>query len=244
VAKSSTSARRSRNRADLYVGRINQKRRTRDALVNAALDFIRRGEHFSVADIADAAGVSRPTAYRYFATPELLHAQATLFAAGRIETGELDQLARGNGSAEQKLDALIRGSDAMTASHEAEFRSLLRLSLDPGIKSTDTLPRRPQFRQSWLSSALAELKDELGESRFDRLVAALSLMCGIESFIVLHDVLRMNRRQASDVKRWAARLLLRAAIQETTDDRATISRSARQKGTKQKRRRAKRARSR
>src|SRR5262249_45956343 len=122
--------------------------------------------------------------------------------------------------------------------------SLLRLSLDPEIKSTDTLPRRPQFRQSWLSSALAELKDELGESRFDRLVAALSLMCGIESFIVLHDVLRMTRRQASDVKRWAARLLLRAAIQETTDDRATISRSARPKGTKQKRRRAKRARSR
>jgi AcrR family transcriptional regulator len=239
VAKSSTSARGSRNRADLDVGRVNQKLRTRDALVRAALDFIRRSKHFSVADIADAAHVSRPTAYRYFATPELLRAQATLFAAGRIETSELDQLARGSGSPEEKLDALIVGSDAMTAAHEIEFRSLLRLSLDSGLRTTNALPRRPQFRQSWLSSALAELKDELGEPRFNRLVAVLSLMCGIESFIVLHDVLRMKPRQASDVKRWAARLLLHAAIHEAADDRATISRSTRSKAAKKKRRRKK-----
>jgi hypothetical protein len=135
------------------------------------------------------------------------------------------------------LDALIIGSDAMTAAHEAEFRSMLRLSLDASRTATGALPRRPQFRQSWLSSALAELKDELGGHRFNRLVAALSLMCGIESFVVLHDILRMKPRDASAVRRWAARLLLHAAIHEAADDRATISRSARSKAAKKQRRR-------
>ena len=84
-----------RTRADLKIGRVNQKLRTRDTLVNVAAEFIRRGKDFSVADVADRARVSRPTAYRYFSTPELLRAQATLFAAGRIETTALDQVAQG-----------------------------------------------------------------------------------------------------------------------------------------------------
>jgi len=170
--------------------------------------------------VADLARVSRTTAYRYFATPELLRAQATLLAAGRIETGVIDQLARGVGSPEDKLDALVVGSHTMTAAHEAEFRSLLRLTLDLKLHATHSVPGRPQFRQSWLSSALVDLKKELGRNRFERLVAALSLMCGIESFVVLHDILRMKPDEAKEVKRWAARLLLHAAIHEAADTRA------------------------
>ena len=52
------------SRTDLSVGRVDQKLRTRDALVNVAAGFIRLGEDFSVADVADRAEVSRPTAYR------------------------------------------------------------------------------------------------------------------------------------------------------------------------------------
>jgi AcrR family transcriptional regulator len=216
------------------VGRVNQKLRTRDALVNVAAEFIRRGEDFSVADVADRAGVSRPTAYRYFSTPELLRAQATLFAAGRIETSALDRVAQGSDPPKKKLDALIAGSDRMITSHETEFRSLLRLSLETGIDGARSLPRRPQFRREWLSSALAELKDELGGSRFERLVAALSLMCGIESFVVLHDVLRMRPHEATETKRWAARLLFDAALKEASAARVTQSRRERSRARRSK----------
>jgi AcrR family transcriptional regulator len=222
-----TAIGRKSSRADLDAGRVNQKLRTRDALVNVAAELVRRGEHFSVADVADLARVSRTTAYRYFATPELLRAQATLLAAGRIETGLLNQLARGVGSPEDKLDALIVGTHTMTAAHEVEFRSLLRLTLDSNLHTAHTVPGRPQFRQSWLSSALADLKHELGHNRFERLVAALSLMCGIESFVVLHDVLLLEPGEAKEVKRWAARLLLHAAVHEAADTRATQSKRER-----------------
>jgi AcrR family transcriptional regulator len=213
-----------RTRADLQVGRINQKLRTRDALVQVAAEFVRHGEDFSVADVADRARVSRPTAYRYFATPELLRAQATLFAAGRIETSALDKILHGSGSPEEKLDALILGSDRMIAAHEIEFRSLLRLSLEAGNTGAPNLPRRPQFRRTWLISVLDELKSELGQARSERLVAVLSLMCGIESFVVLHDILQMTPQQATDAKRWAARLLLHAALHEAAATGAAQSR--------------------
>jgi len=222
------------SRTDLSVGRVNQKLRTRDALVNVAAGFIRLGEDFSVADVADRAEVSRPTAYRYFSTPELLRAQATLFAAGRIETDALDQIAQGSDSPKEKLDALIAGSDKMIAAHESEFRSLLRLSLEPGVNGASSLPRRPQFRRDWLSSALAELRDKLGRNRFERLVAALSLLYGIESFVVLHDVLRMKPQHATETKRWAARLLLDAALNEAGASREVQSRGARSRARRSK----------
>src|SRR5690242_20152399 len=53
-------------------GRVNQKRRTRDAIVAAAQAIVDRGESPTVAQAAEAAAVSRTTAYRYFPTQESL----------------------------------------------------------------------------------------------------------------------------------------------------------------------------
>src|SRR2546423_11278256 len=63
---------------DLTTGRVNQKARTYQALIEAAIMFVRAGQDFSVADVADAARVGRTTAYSYFPTKEALFAQAVL----------------------------------------------------------------------------------------------------------------------------------------------------------------------
>ena len=68
----------SRPTASLETGRIQQKARTRKALVDAAIAFVRDGQDFSVGDVADAALVGRATAYTYFKTKESLRAQAVL----------------------------------------------------------------------------------------------------------------------------------------------------------------------
>jgi AcrR family transcriptional regulator len=53
-------------------GRVNQKRRTRAAIVAAAVELVEQGQSPTVAEVADAALVSRATAYRYFPTQEYL----------------------------------------------------------------------------------------------------------------------------------------------------------------------------
>ena len=47
-------------------GRVNQKRRTHDAIVRAAAELIGTGRDVTMPEIAQAALVSEATAYRYF----------------------------------------------------------------------------------------------------------------------------------------------------------------------------------
>ena len=53
----------------------NVRRRTRRAMIEAATRLVREGASPSVTEVADAAGVSRATAYRYFPTQESLLAE-------------------------------------------------------------------------------------------------------------------------------------------------------------------------
>ena len=56
-------------------GRTQQKRRTRDQLLAAAWTLMEGGDTPGVEEAAEAAGISRTTAYRYFGS------QAELLAA-------------------------------------------------------------------------------------------------------------------------------------------------------------------
>src|SRR4028119_681710 len=53
----------------------NVRRRTRRAMIEAATRLVREGASPSITEVADAAGVSRATAYRYFPTQESLLAE-------------------------------------------------------------------------------------------------------------------------------------------------------------------------
>src|SRR5512145_2055964 len=56
-------------------GRVNQKQRTRQALLAAAGELLAAGASPSLADVAEHALVSKATAYRYFASADALIAE-------------------------------------------------------------------------------------------------------------------------------------------------------------------------
>src|ERR1700735_1323500 len=60
-------------------GRTNQKARTRQAIVNACVELIRRRQPVTMPEVAKAAMVSEATAYRYF--PDLTSLLAKALAA-------------------------------------------------------------------------------------------------------------------------------------------------------------------
>ena len=70
-------------------GRVNQKRRTRSAIIAAAQAIVERGETPTVAQAANDALVSRTTAYRYFPTQDSLLLELTI----NINLRELEDLA-------------------------------------------------------------------------------------------------------------------------------------------------------
>jgi AcrR family transcriptional regulator len=194
--------------ASLETGRVQQKARTRKALVDAAIEFVRAGRDFSVADVADAALVGRATAYTYFKTKESLHAQAVLTFVASNDFPAFEEIFKRTHSAEARVRAVVNASDASIRLHEAQYRALLRSSLED--EKDPTLPRRPANRRQWLNDALEPLRGSLDRATFDRLVGALSLCVGIEAHVTLRDVCGFSETEARDIKEWAAAALVEA----------------------------------
>lgn len=62
----------------LEKGRVSQKIRTRNALLDAAYEMLRRNDPITVASVANAANISTATAYRYFPDAETIQIEAII----------------------------------------------------------------------------------------------------------------------------------------------------------------------
>lgn len=206
-------------------GRMNQKRRTRAALVAAAAEFVRIGQVPTVAQVAESALISKSTAYRYFPSQEALLAEALLNVVNRTDLEAVFVAARSTGTAAARLDAVVRADHALVVKHETAFRTAVRAMLAPRGDDPSEVPRRPGNRLHYLAEALAPLADQLGAERLQRLVIALAMCVGMESIMVTMDIAGLPLADAEAVKRWAAAALLEAALGEvsTTAPTSTVS---------------------
>jgi len=187
------------------VGRVRQKQRTRDALVGAARDLIAEGVTPTVEGAAERAGVSRPTAYRYFASQAALLATAhpeivttTLLPA----TAPVDVAAR--------LEIVVRRVTDMVVDTEPQQRTMLRLSLEPGLRQPGA-PAPPGPGDRLARGSARATRGRARPRRDRRLAIAIRSAIGIESFVWLTDVAGLSKRSAAETMRWTARSLLEAA---------------------------------
>ena len=202
------------NMSNLAGGRTNQKLRTYIDLVEHAAEFVREGKTFTVAEVADRAKVGRTTAYRYFPSVEMLVAHAALHATTEVEKNSIGAAVESKTSVSDRLEAVIVASDRSIAAHEFLYRTMLRMSLATDGSHEDLQPRRVGARKGLLNAAIGSLRAQLGDKRYERLSAALSLLLGIESTVVLSDVCQLPADKAREVKLWSARVLLEAALAE------------------------------
>jgi AcrR family transcriptional regulator len=168
-----------------------------------------------VAEIAEAADVSRRTIYQYFPTLEHLLLDATLGAIARetIED-ELDP-SRHADDIEARLDAVVRAVQRGAANTEREGRTLIRLTIDPRDDGeTAAEPRRGYRRVEWIERALAPLRDRVDAARFERLVSALVMVVGWEALFMQRDIRALTPAEGEEVSAWVARALLRATLDE------------------------------
>lgn len=202
--------------------RVQQKSRTRSALLSAAVALVAAGGAPSVAEVADAARVSRRTAYRYFPTQEQLLVEASLEGVRGIISEAIEGNARGardSGDVEARLDRVVHAMQKSAAENEQLLRSMIRLTV--GTPPDPARLKRGYRRIEWIAQALAPSKKALGTRRYERLVSALALCMGIEALIVLRDLRGLSEESAEDVSRWAARTLLRESLAEARTKRRT-----------------------
>ncbi|HEX2086752.1 MAG TPA: helix-turn-helix domain-containing protein [Solirubrobacteraceae bacterium] len=185
-------------------GRTRQKARTRAAMVAAARELLAEGTSPTVEQAADRAGVSRTTAYRYFANQRalLLAAYPELDRPSMLGPDAPEDVGR-------RLEIVTERIGAQLLDHEPELRAMLRLSLEPGASD---LPLRQGRAIVWIEDALAPLRGRLSRTELRRLVLAIRATLGIEALVWLTDVGGLSRPEAVELMRGSARTLLRDAL--------------------------------
>ncbi|MGA5824350.1 TetR/AcrR family transcriptional regulator [Kitasatospora sp. NPDC094028] len=197
-------------------GREAQRRRTRKAIVDAAVRLSAGGATPSIDDIAAAADVSRRTIYMYFPALDQLLIDAT---AGALNEPPVEAVLADPGLADDaasRVDALIRTLLAHSPQSLPLGRRLIRLTVDPpgGDTAEPGTPRRTQRRVEWLEQACEPLRGTLREESFARLISALTMVVGWEAQIALRDVRGLDPQAEQAAITWAARALVEAAIEE------------------------------
>jgi AcrR family transcriptional regulator len=195
-------------------GRFRQRRRTRTAIVAAAAELLAAGRTPSVNDVAEAAEVSRRTVYLYFPTVEQLLLDATLGMLSQAAVDEAIEAADTGGDAGERVAAMIRALSSMSTETLPLGRSLIRLTVAPTDGDDASSPRRGYRRVAWIERALEPLRPQLAPAAFERLVSALAMVVGWEALIVLQDLRGLSGEEQTETSLWAARALIRAALDE------------------------------
>src|ERR1700677_3769109 len=153
-------------------GRVNQKKRTRDAIVRAAADLSRTGREVTMPEIAKAALVSEATAYRYF--PDL---------ASLLREAIADQLpdpARALAEATDSADLLMR--------HVLAREGVVRAMIAATIARPGSTGARPALRLGLIDYALEPLQGRPGPAVLEQLKLGLSPVISAEALFSLPDL--------------------------------------------------------
>lgn len=194
--------------------RRGPRERTRRLMLDTATRMMHSGQTPSVSEVAEAAGVSRATAYRTFPS------QAALVDAVVDEgLGPILSWSSESKDAEARVVDLLETSMPRILEFEATFKAALKLTLEQwaerqtGIVDGE-VPFRRGHRVALLQKAIAPLKGVLTKAQFSKLAKSLSLIYGLEVLIVLKDIWGLKPGEAQGVATWAASALVRAAIAE------------------------------
>lgn len=188
--------------------------RTRRLMLETATRLMQAGVTPSVSEVAEAAQVSRATAYRYFPSQAALVQAVVDEGLGPILTWK-----SASDDPERRVAELFASAMPRIEAFEATFKAALKLSLDQWARrQAGTLGSEPAFtrghRVDLLKDAIAPLKGRLPPRKFKRLAQALSMMFGVEVLIVLKDMWGLDSQAMASVAQWAAGALVRTAVAE------------------------------
>jgi AcrR family transcriptional regulator len=195
-------------------GRSAQKRRTHDALVAAARQELASGRSVTVETAAAVAGVSRTTAYRYFAN----HRDLILAAHPHVDVESLLPATAPADPAERLSLVMQVFISDVTLAWEPQLRAALQLALtptrQPGASDAGTLRQGRGIQ--WILQALDPLTATHPGVDQRLLARAIRSAAGIEALIWLTDVGGLSRQQAAKVMHASAMAILRDALQRGT----------------------------
>lgn len=194
-------------------GRDRQRQRTRKDLLQAAARLMAEGKSPTLEEIAEAAMISRATAYRYFPGLDALLVEAALDVA----MPEPGVLAGGSGDLGERLQRVDDAIDSVVNANEAPLRTMMVHALQRRLRGEDALPVRQNRRMPLIEAAIDGADKRLAPKAARRLAQAMALIVGTEAMLVTKDVLQIDDDEAREVRRWAIAALAASALSKPQD---------------------------
>jgi AcrR family transcriptional regulator len=167
----------------------------------------------SVAETAVRAKVSRATAYRYFKSRSALLTAVIEASLGPVRSHASD-LPDGHA----RLHELFKKTFPRFKEFEPQLRAAALLSLEQWAQERAGLLEEEPFRRGHrvriLEHALEPLAPQLPQAVYDRLHRALSVIYGIEPYVILKDIWGVSDREVERTALWMADAMVDAALRE------------------------------
>ncbi len=190
-------------------GRVNQKRRTRTAIISACQELITAGADINMPAVARAALVSEPTAYRYF--PDL--ASLLEEALAGIEPDPAAALAAGAdpGDPVERVACAAELLAKLVIERQGAIRALISVSIARGTARQV----RPGYRFALIDQALAPLsghKPGIDAGTLEQLRRDLVVVISAEAVLTLTDLYGLESEAAVASIVHTARLITEATL--------------------------------
>jgi len=186
-------------------------------LLETAMTMIQEGGHVpSIAEVAARAKVSRATTYRYFPSRSAL-----VTAVVDASLGPVRAFASKAADGRARVHELFVQTFPRFTEFEPQMRAAAQLALEQWALERAGLleeePYRRGHRVRILEHALAPLARTLPTATRDRLHRALSVVYGIEPYMVLKDIWGLSDREVEKTALWMADALIEAAERDAAE---------------------------
>jgi len=183
-------------------------------LLDTAMDIIRDTGHVpSVAEVAARSRVSRATAYRYFPSRSVL-----ITAVIDRSLGPVRSFKSTSTDGRTRVRELFVRTFPRFKEFGPQMRAALQLALEQwaleraGLLEEETYRRGHRVRI--LEHAIAPLAATLPKPLKGRLHRALSVIFGIEPWVVLQDIWGLPDREVERIALWMADAMIDAALRQ------------------------------
>lgn len=194
-------------------GRVNQKLRTRRALLEAARELVRQGERPTVAKVAKLALISEATAYRYFPDQSSIVREALL-----LPWGGPDEALAGIAEDASLADRVAVGAKALlrfVIANETAVRSVMGLSLLRSVEGevgrSEARAMRPGHRLALIDVALRPFISKIAPDRLRLLRLSLAGVIAAEMLVALKDHCGSSDDEVVETVDWTVRAIVEAA---------------------------------
>ena len=190
-------------------GRVNQKRRTRAAIVAGCQELITAGAEINMPAVARAALVSEPTAYRYF--PDLASLLEEALADLEPDPGAALATGADPGDPVERIAYAAKVLATLVVERQGAIRALISVSIIRGTARQV----RPGYRFALIDQALAPLSEHkpgLDAATLEQLRRDLAVIMSAEAVLTLIDLYGLDSDAAVASIVHTARLITEATL--------------------------------